>query len=160
MKIIFRQATLSDCEKIASFVIELTDEISHLTDKKHFDINLNQTSEQCKSLISHGHYKAILAELDGETIAIATLSETYALYASGKVGLIQEFYVVPSYRSSGVGSLLLKEVYAFGNTQQWSCVELCTPPLPQFERTLTFYQRNGLSAVGGRKMRQTLAINE
>lgn len=160
MEIIFRQATLSDCEKIASFVVELTDEISHLTDKKHFDINLEKTTEQCKSLISNELYKAILAELDGETIAIATFSETYALYASGKVGLIQEFYVVPSYRSSGVGSLLLKEVYAFGNTQRWSCVELCTPPLPQFERTLKFYERNGLSPVGGRKMRQILVKDE
>jgi hypothetical protein len=34
-----------------------------------------------------------------------------------------------------------------------------TPPLPEFERTLNFYQDNGLVPVGGRKMRQNLAIN-
>ena len=35
-------------------------------------------------------------------------------------------------------------------------IELCTPPLPEFEASLRFYQKNGLAPVGGRKMREML----
>tara|TARA_R110000751_G_scaffold15290_7_gene49678 strand:- start:76467 stop:76727 length:261 start_codon:yes stop_codon:yes gene_type:complete len=84
------------------------------------------------------------------------MSETYALYAAGKIGVIQEFYVSPEFRATGVGSKLVKQIQNFGSEHAWSCIELCTPPLPEFERTLHFYQRNGLKPVGGRKMRQVL----
>lgn len=59
--------------------------------------------------------------------------------------------------SSGVGSMLIEQVKDYGNNSNWSCIELCTPPLPEFVRTLNFYQKNGLIPVAGRKMRQTLA---
>lgn len=74
----------------------------------------------------------------------------------GKIGLIQEFYISPEYRAAGVGSMLIEQVKKYGKQHDWSCIELCTPPLPAFERTLNFYQQKGLIPVGGRKMRQTL----
>jgi len=92
-------------------------------------------------------------------VAVATITETYALYAGGKIGVIQEFYVIPEFRSYGVGAMLIEQVKLYGQERQWSCIELCTPPLPEFERTLSFYLHNGLVPVGGRKMRQNLATN-
>ncbi|WP_445368773.1 GNAT family N-acetyltransferase [Methylomonas sp. BW4-1] len=92
-------------------------------------------------------------------MAVSTITETYALYAGGKIGVIQEFYVIPEFRCSGVGALLIEQIRSYGQRRGWSCLELCTPPLPEFERTLSFYQHNGLMPVGGRKMRQNLAIN-
>jgi len=77
-------------------------------------------------------------------------------YTGGKIGVIQEFYVSPKHRASGVGSMLIEQVQNYGKQQRWSCIELCTPPLPEFERTLSFYQQNGLIPVSGRKMRQSL----
>jgi GNAT superfamily N-acetyltransferase len=84
------------------------------------------------------------------------MTETYALYIGGKIGVIQEFYVSPEHRAAGVGSMLIEQVKAYGKQNDWSCIELCTPPLPAFEQTLNFYQQNGLIPVGGRKMRQIL----
>lgn len=52
--------------------------------------------------------------------------------------------------------MLIQQVQDYGKKHNWSCIELCTPPLPEFEQTLNFYQKNGLTPVGGRKMRQTL----
>ena len=78
------------------------------------------------------------------------------MYVGGKIGLIQEFYVIPKFRASGVGSMLIEQVQVIGKERNWSCIELCTPPLPAFERTLSFYQKCGLIPVGGRKMRQNL----
>lgn len=77
------------------------------------------------------------------------MTETYALYAGGKIGGIQEFYVAPAHRASGVGTLLIEQVRLHGAECNWSCIELCTPPLPAFERTLRFYERNGLGLLGG-----------
>lgn len=156
MEINFRVATANDADVIGSLVVDLTAEICELTNVAHFDIDLSGTVERCKKLINDGHYAAIIATHNDTAIAVVTMSETYALYAGGKIGVIQEFYVSPDFRASGLGSMLIEQVKTYGNKQEWSCLELCTPPLPEFERTLNFYQKNGLSAVGGRKMRQTL----
>ncbi|PKG84286.1 GNAT family N-acetyltransferase [Colwellia sp. 75C3] len=157
MNINFREATLKDSELIGSLVVELTAEICALTKAQHFDIDLNGTIQRCHELIRDGYYSAIIGTYENKTIAVVTMTETYVLYAGGKIGIIQEFYVSPEFRASGVGSMLIEQVQDYGKNHNWSCIELCTPPLPEFERTLNFYQKNGLIPVGGRKMRQALA---
>ncbi len=156
MNIEFREASVQDAETIADFVIKLTNEISELSTAKAFELDLAITTENCRALIDNGHYAAIIAMHENSAIAVVTISQTYALYAKGKVGVIQEFYVTPKYRKSGVGSMLIEQVKNYGKQHKWSCIELCTPPLPEFESTLNFYQKNGLTPVGGRKMRQAL----
>jgi len=156
MEINFRQATVNDSEIIGTLVVELTNEICALTHAKHFDINLNETIQRCNDLIQHGHYFAIIGTYKSIPIAVVTMTETHALYVKGTIGVVQEFYIAPKYRASGVGSMLIEQVKDYGRECNWSCIELCTPPLPEFERTLNFYQNNGLNPVGGRKMRQML----
>ena len=156
MNINFRKGTPQDSEIVGALVVELTNEISKLTNAQHFDIDLNSTIKRCSALIRDGHYAVIIAEYQNNPIAMVTMTETYALYVGGKIGVIQEFYVSPKYRDFGVGSMMIEEVQRYGRQQNWSCIELCTPPLPVFENTVRFYQKNGLIPVGGRKMRQTL----
>ena len=156
MKLEFTQATPDKAEVIGSLVVQLTQEICERTHAQHFDIDLDGTIQRCEALLSAGHYAAIIGWSACSPVAVATISETYALYAGGKIGVIQEFYVIPEFRCSGVGAMLIEQVRAYGKKRGWSCLELCTPPLPEFERTLSFYQHNGLVPVGGRKMRQNL----
>ena len=160
MKLEFIQATPENAEIIGSLVVQLTQEICERTNEQHFDIDLEGTVQRCEELLSAGHYAAIIGWSDNTPIAVSTITETYALYAGGKIGVIQEFYVVPEFRSLGVGAMLIELVRSYGQKHGWSCIELCTPPLPEFERALSFYQNNGLVPVGGRKMRQNLAIND
>jgi len=159
MKLEFTQATPVHAETIALQVVQLTQEICDRTHAQHFNIDLEETVQRCAALLSAGHYAVILGWSDTVPVAVSTITETYALYAGGKIGLIHEFYVVPEFRGSGIGTLLIEQVKNYGQTRDWSCLELCTPPLPEFERTINFYQVNGLNPVGGRKMRQNLAIN-
>ncbi len=106
MNINFRKSTKEDAKLVALFVNELTDEICELTNAAHFDIKIDDTTTRCHELIAQGHYAAIIA-FDGESpIGMTTLTETYALYAGGKVGVIQEFYLIPNFRAYGVGSKL------------------------------------------------------
>lgn len=132
MDITFRVATVNDSDLIGALVVALTFEICELTNKTHFDIDLLGTIAGCKKLIKAGNYAAIIGRYNDTPIAVVTMSETYA---GGKIGVIQAFYVLP----------------------EWSCIELCTPPLPEFQHTLHFYQKNGLNIVGGHKMRQALS---
>jgi GNAT superfamily N-acetyltransferase len=156
MQLEFILATPNNAEIIGSLVVKLTQEICERTHAQHFKIDLAGTVQRCEALLSAGHYAAIIGWSDNIPVAVSTITETYALYAGGKIGVIQEFYVIPEFRSSGVGAMLIEQVRHYGQKHDWSCIELCTPPLPEFERTISFYQHNGLIPVGGRKMRQHL----
>jgi GNAT superfamily N-acetyltransferase len=159
MKLKFTQSTPDNAAIIGSLVVQLTQEICELTQTQHFNIDLQNTIQRCEELLSAGHYAAIIGWSENTPIAVATITETYALYAGGKIGVVQEFYVIPEFRCSGVGAMLIEQVQLYGQSLEWSCIELCTPPLPEFERTLSFYQHHGLVAVGGRKMRQNFVKN-
>lgn len=154
MNIRFKIATENDAETIGELVIKLTEEICIKTNAKHFDIDLPGTISRCCELIRDKHYGAVIGFSSNKPIAVSTFTESYALYAGGKVGIIPEFYVDPAFRSSGVGAKLISQVKDYGRNNGWSCIELCTPPLPEFKRTLLFYQKSWLVPVGGRKMRQ------
>ena len=156
MNVRFEHAKPADAEVIACMVSKLTGEITARTSSRLFNISEGETADRCRALLQARHYAAILAYAEQRPIAVATFTETYALYAGGKIGLVQEFYVEPEFRAKGVGTRLIKEIREYGGKSGWACMELTTPPLPEFAQTLEFYQANGLSPVGGRKMRQYL----
>ena len=153
----FRLATKDDADVIGALVMKLTEEISRITNSTLFGIDTSATVKTCAELIKNESYGAIICTDNQLPIAVATFTESYALYAGGKIGIIPEFYVIPEFRSYGVGEKLLSKVRELGREKGWSCIELCTPPLPDFERTLKFYQKAGMNPVGGRKMRQYLS---
>jgi len=42
---------------------------------------------------------------------------------------------------------------AFAQEKRWRRIEVTTPPLPAFEKTLSFYQMNGGVISGGSKLK-------
>lgn len=103
-----------------------------------------------------GCYSVLLA-CDGDVpIGFLALYQSYALYTEGIYGTIPEFYVRPAHRSKGVGAALLEQARRLGQSRGWRRLEVTTPPLPQFDRTLAFYQRQGFSISGGRKLKLEL----
>jgi hypothetical protein len=50
----------------------------------------------------------------------------------------------------------LEQARRLGQSRGWRRLEVTTPPLPQFDRTLAFYQRQGFSISGGRKLKLEL----
>lgn len=156
MVIEYRFATENDAEVIGELILQLTQEICLKTNSNPFSTDLVSSASKLRELILNKNYAAIIGISNGKPVAVSTFTESYALYAGGKIGIIPEFYVVPEFRSTGIGAELISEVKKYGRENGWSCIELCTPPLPEFERTLNFYQASGLVPVGGRKMRQYL----
>lgn len=149
-----RRAETDEAPIVAALVMELTAEISLKCEGTKFQQDPVLTTGLCVEWMRDNRYRVLLAYAGDEAVGVLTIAETYALYAGGKIGVIQECFVSASHRGQGVGRQLIQAALATGAELGWACTELCTPPLPQFEQTIEFYQQHGFVPVGGRKMRR------
>lgn len=147
-----------DAMLVADMVGSLLNEIMEAVKEKVFAFDRQKTAERADRWIQDGRYTVRLARSADQAGAVAFLAlcEGYALYTDGAFGIIPEFYVCPAYRSRGVGSALLAEAVRVGEDKGWRRLEVTTPPLPQFDRTLSFYSRQGFTISGGQKLKLTL----
>ncbi len=146
----------SDAEAIATMVGELLREIMAAVKEKAFGFHQDRTIARARSWMQDGLYMVLLARDGDKPVGFLALYQSFALYTEGVYGTIPEFYVRPSYRSRGIGTELLAEAKKLGQARGWRRLEVTTPPLPQFDRSLAFYQRQGFSISGGRKMKLDL----
>ncbi|KPK17603.1 MAG: hypothetical protein AMJ67_12690 [Betaproteobacteria bacterium SG8_41] len=158
MAVTIRQATPADAPEVARMVKALTDEIIEMIGHEHFDVDAQMSAVLGRDWIADGNYVAYIAldDTSGQTIGVATLCESRSLYAQGVFGIIQEFYVAKQWRSREVGAHLVEACVAHGRAAGWKRLELATPPLPEFARTVSFYKDNGFEPTGGRKMKRLL----
>jgi len=141
--------------ELSVMVGELLNEIMDRIDNKAFNYDENETEKRAKDLIENGKYWVFVAR-DQESkslIGFVSLYESYALYTEGAYGTIPELYVRPAWRSRNIGKKLLEKATNFAEEREWSRLEVTTPPLPEFERTLQFYQDNKFEVSGGRKLK-------
>ncbi len=137
---------------VSEMVGELLKEIVNKTGLQMFDFELESTTRCLSGFFAEGLYDGFIAR-DGNTeVGVATISQSHALYADGAFGTIQEFYVRPQYRSRGVGSRLLGKIFEACLEKGWNRLEVATPQLPHFERTISFYEQAGFAVTGGRKL--------
>ena len=147
------EATTRHAEDIARLTGALLSEIMEATHTKAFEYNEEETVERIKDLMLKGIYSIFVAINHEKVIGFVAIAKSYALYAQGEFGTITEFYVLPEYRSLGVGKMLLEKAKAFSMVQNWNSLEVTTPPLPYFQRSLEFYESHGFEIRGGRKLR-------
>jgi len=153
----YRLVDAASAEEVAKLAVCLTNEIIERTGVKHFQVDVPLAVELCESFINAGQYR-VIAAFDGQAIiGFGALCESRSLYAEGVFGIIQEFYVLPDYRSQDVGRHLLERIVEYAKSRQWKRLELCTPPVPEFNRTVAFYQNNGFEITGGYKMKYLVA---
>jgi len=153
---IIRAATIDDVPQIAGMVGELLAEIMARIGEQAFNFDQAATTARLGTFISQEKY-FVFAACDGETpVGFIALYESYALYAEGAFGTIPELYVRPGYRSKELGFQLISQAKAFGRSRGWTRLEVTTPPLPEFDKTLAFYEREGFAISGGRKLKIAL----
>src|SRR5262249_23567580 len=80
---------------------------------------------------------------EGSAVGVATVAETFAIYAQGRYGIINEMYVTPGHRSAGVGAQLIEAVKTLGRTRGWRRIDVTAPESAVWSRTRTFYERQG-----------------
>lgn len=150
-------ANPAHAEIIAKMVQALLAEIMSASGAAHFSLDFAATTARCRNFLLSGEYVVLLACDGNETVGFIALTETRSLYAGGTFGIIPEFYVRPEYRSRKIGAMLLAAAREHGLSRGWTRLEVTTPPLPEFERTLHFYQTHSFSIAGGRKLKAELS---
>ncbi|WP_282941339.1 GNAT family N-acetyltransferase [Paenibacillus sp. RC67] len=147
-----------DCWKVAELYIELMNEIIGSTGGDISVLNPNGAPELCKMLISMGALNILKAvhKETREIVGFLSMCESSSLYANGHFGIIQELYIRSEYRSHGVGKNLVGAAIEYAKNKGWKRLEVSTPPLPEFERSLAIYQREGFVITGGEKLKLLL----
>jgi GNAT superfamily N-acetyltransferase len=152
-----QRAVANDAAEIAVMVGELLTEIMARVGIQAFNFDLAETTMRLEDFLNREKYFVFVArDRNNKPAGFIALYERFALYAEGAFGTIPELYVRPEFRSNKLGLRLVYEAKTFGSSRGWSRLEVTTPPLPQFDRTLEFYEREGFSITGGRKLKAAL----
>ena len=128
----------------------VTDLISELGGKR-FVIDEVEAIEFIQRSSDNGKYFAFLAlDYSQNALGIITVGESGAVYAGGEFGVIHEFYIAPEMRSIGLGNQLIEKVKKTAIDKGWKRLEVGAPPYPEWERTKSFYLKEGFVEVGPR----------
>jgi GNAT superfamily N-acetyltransferase len=152
------QARPEDAPELARMVGELLGEIMAAVGSSLFHFHEQETAARARAWLAEQRYTVFLARdlMDESVCGFVSLAESHALYAGGAIGTIPELFVRPAHRSFGVGEQLVARAKQWARSREWTRLEVTTPPLPQFDRTLLFYERQGFSLSGGRKLKLDL----
>lgn len=150
-----------DCyHELSVMVGELLAEIMVTINQKVFNYDGSATEQRAKDLVENDKYWVFIAwsRLEQSPVGFISLYESYALYAEGAYGTIPELYVRSDWRSQKVGNMLLEKAKTFAKGKGWHRLEVTTPPLPEFDRTLNFYEKNRFVISGGRKLKLDINV--
>lgn len=157
MEFMIERAGVSTAGETAVMVGELLEEIMVAIGISVFRFDLEETTERLRDFLAREKYFVFIArDTVGNALGFLSMSESHALYAEGAFATILEFYVRPVWRSQGVGAQLMARARLFAVGRGWRRLEVTTPPLPPFEATLAFYEREGFAITGGRKLKMLL----
>lgn len=96
----------------------------------------------------------LLASVDGRAVGVAYVAAHLSVEHGGTIGWLEELYVLPGWRSSGVGSRLLAEVIARARQLGWRCIEL--EIVAGHERAASLYGRHAFRPVARARFTRSL----
>ena len=109
----------SDIHKFQDILTEFYREI------EHEEIRGTELTKLIPDFITKGIIK--IAVYNKEIIGFIGFIESFAIYAGGKFGVINELYVKPQYRSKGIGEKLMLYANQVKEIKGWSRLEVSTP---------------------------------
>ncbi|MBC7777342.1 MAG: GNAT family N-acetyltransferase [Phycisphaerae bacterium] len=141
--ITFRVADEADTHIVSQLLADLFEEVGHTP-------TASEIAEIFLQIDSDDFHSTLLAlDDDDEAVGVLTIVESLALYAGGRIGVVNELYVVPDFRSEGVGKLLLDAAKELADSRGWVRLEVTTPG-EDYAKTLRFYEREGFMPIGPR----------
>jgi GNAT superfamily N-acetyltransferase len=99
---------------------------------------------------------AFVADDDGTLVGVATVTTAYG-FETGRYGEIEDLYVVPSQRSTGLGGALLDAACEWCAARGCHDVEIVVTPHAQRDtRLLEWYAARGFTSTGRVILERTL----
>lgn len=141
-----RSARSEDTPQVVEFVDSLLCELNN----KKMKLDHDRMSRVCAELISSGDHKVFIAYDGDKAVGMAGLVQSVSIYTQGPFGVLNELYVVPEYRSHGVGKLFIGAITAYGEEKSWSRIEVGAPNAESWQRTIDFYKKEGFVEIGPR----------
>jgi GNAT superfamily N-acetyltransferase len=144
---VVRQATPAQAERVGSLVYELLSELYP---------ELGYAREKCIAVAGkllagcESVWSFLATTRDDRDVGVIMLNECAAIYSGGPFGEISELYVVPEFRSKGVGAQLIEAAVTLGRERGWPDIEVGAPSVPAWQRTVDFYLGCGFEEVGPR----------
>ncbi|AXE21359.1 GNAT family N-acetyltransferase [Runella rosea] len=132
-------ATINIQGAVESDVITVYDFLCELEEEK-LDFNAFQKIFNRNLKNPDCHY--FMAFDEAKCVGYASVHAQWLLHHCGKVGEIQEMFVVDNYRSKGVGSLLIQELMKVAERENFKILEV-TANKKRVD-THRFYERKGL----------------
>ncbi len=112
-------------------------------------LDTNQSENAASHIIGNPELGFIMIARDkGTLVGLATVSYQSAIRTLGRYAIVQEMFVAPDHRDSGLGGRLLERAIQVASENGCRVVELGTPP--NGERQESFYRRHGFTDVGMR----------
>ncbi len=130
--IIIRQAVENDVVAIYDFICELEEERLNFNAFREI-FNDNLQNPDCHYFLAFDH---------DECVGYAGMHAQWLLHHCGKVGEIQEMFVVGNYRSKGVGSRLIQQLINVAERENYKILEV-TANKKRID-THRFYESKGL----------------
>ncbi len=142
-----QRATESDAKVTVNLIKALLDELNGTP----IEWDIDKAQSLCKEMIELEDYIVYhCVNNKGEIVGLITIAESESFYASGKIGVIQELYIVPSMRSQKLGRLLIQKTIEYAHNKNWNRLEVGAPAYPKWSRTKSFYVREGFKEIGPR----------
>jgi GNAT superfamily N-acetyltransferase len=144
-----RRAGPQDADLIGDLVASLLDELYGPDyGEERLPIYRAAAAELLPAEDIYAAFLAITAK--GKPVGLLTLSQCVAVYAGGRFGEINEFYVMPPWRKSGLGRALIAAATGEALRRGWPALEVGAPDLPRWQPTFEFYRRCGFTEIGPR----------
>lgn len=145
--IAIRKASIGDSQAVSELVTQLLLELDPAAQQ---EVKMASLAEVASYLMVSGKIISLLALNDRKPIGVLNLHEGAAVYAGGVFGTISELYVVPGYRSMGIGRKLILAAKKEAANRNWKRLEVGAPGKEEHPASYTFYLDNGFSEIGPR----------
>jgi len=138
--------TVKDSDLIIRQVLNLLEELGEESD----DLGELQTEKVLRewSELNDRFFVFAAKDDEGNIQGLITLAESFALYANGNYGIINEMMVVSAARSQGVGAALIQKAVLFGRERGWSRIDVTAPESERWARSRRFYEQQGFTFAG------------
>jgi GNAT superfamily N-acetyltransferase len=115
-EVVVRQAEPKEFERVGHLIYEL---LTELYPGEAYQRSAFVAAASTLLTGSEGAWSYLATTSAGRDVGVVTLNECAAIYAGSRFGEISEFYVVPDFRSKGVGTLLIEAAISFGRERGW-----------------------------------------